>query len=74
MLVMAGPGPHIVQTGPAHEPFDFDGEAATSCKLVAGPVRDLNVIADRSLQIDHRVAALDDASRPTELRPARRHG
>ncbi len=62
-LTIADPGdlPRTVRLDRPHEPFDFDGEATTSCKLVAGPVRDLNVIADRSLQIDHRVAALDDA-------------
>ncbi|WP_395672507.1 HutD family protein [Inquilinus sp.] len=66
-LTIADPGadpgdlPRTVRLDTKHAPFDFDGEAATSCKLVDGPVRDLNVIADRSLQIDHRVAALDDA-------------
>ncbi|WP_343713145.1 HutD family protein [Inquilinus sp.] len=70
-LTIADPGdlPRTVRIDRPHEPFDFDGEAVTSCKLVAGPVRDLNVIADRSLQIDHRVAALDDADAMLEPAP-----
>ncbi|WP_052121682.1 HutD/Ves family protein [Inquilinus limosus] len=70
-LTIADPGdlPRTVRIDRPHEPFDFDGEAATSCRLVAGPVRDLNVIADRSLQIDHRVAALDDADAMLEPAP-----
>ena len=63
------PAPHTVRIDRPHEPFDFDGEAATDCRLIAGPVRDLNVIADRSLQIDHRVAALDDADAMLEPAP-----
>ena len=29
-------------------PFTFDGDATTTCRLLGGPVRDLNVIVDRS--------------------------
>lgn len=70
-LTIAKPGasPRTVRLDRPYEPFDFDGEAATSCRLVAGPVRDLNVIADRSLQIDYRVAALDDADAMLEPAP-----
>ncbi|MGK9171370.1 HutD family protein [Inquilinus limosus] len=70
-LTIAEPGalPRTVRLDRPHEPFDFDGEAATSCKLIAGPVRDLNIIADRSLQIDHRVVALDDADAMLEPAP-----
>jgi environmental stress-induced protein Ves len=74
-LTIAAPGDgaaasaRTVRLDRPHEPFDFDGEAATSCTLIAGPVRDLNVIADRSLQIDHRVAALDDADAMLEPAP-----
>jgi environmental stress-induced protein Ves len=57
----AGAAPNTVRLDRPHQPFDFDGEAATTCRLIGGPVRDLNVIADRALQIDHRVVALDDA-------------
>ncbi|WP_395676851.1 HutD family protein [Inquilinus sp.] len=56
-----GAAPNTVRLDQPHQPFDFDGEAATTCRLIDGPVRDLNVIADRALQIDHRVVALDDA-------------
>lgn len=70
-LTIAKPGapPRTVRIDRPYQPFDFDGEAATSCKLIAGPVRDLNVIADRSLQIDYRVAALDDADAVLEPAP-----
>lgn len=64
-----GAEPRTIRIDRPYEAFDFDGEAATSCTLVAGPVRDLNVIADRSLQIDHRVAALDDADAVLEPAP-----
>jgi environmental stress-induced protein Ves len=60
-ITEAGAAPHTTRLDQPHQPFDFDGEAETSCRLIDGPVRDLNVIAERSLQIDHRVVALDDA-------------
>lgn len=56
-----GAAPRVARIDTVHEPFDFDGEAAIACRLIGGPVRDLNVIAERALQIDHRVVALDDA-------------
>ena len=31
-----------------HQPFAFDGGWKTDCRLLGGPVRDLNVIVDRS--------------------------
>lgn len=68
--IAEGGAPRTVRIDRPYEPFDFDGQAATTCKLIAGPVRDLNVIADRSLQIDHRVAALDDADAVLEPAPA----
>ncbi|MBN8615850.1 MAG: HutD family protein [Deltaproteobacteria bacterium] len=41
----------------AFEPFAFPGEAAIDCTLIDGPVRDLNVMADRARR-DVRVAVL----------------
>lgn len=64
-----GAAARVARVDKVYEPFDFDGEAETSCRLIDGPVRDLNVIADRSLQIDHRVAALDDAEAILEPAP-----
>jgi hypothetical protein len=41
----------------AFEPFAFSGETPIDCTLIDGPVRDLNVMADRA-RMDVRVAVL----------------
>jgi environmental stress-induced protein Ves len=46
----------------AFEPFVFDGGAATTCRLLGGPCRDLNVIVDRA-RASARVAVIEEATR-----------
>jgi len=43
-----------------HQPFAFDGEAITSCRVDGGPSRDLNVMTRRG-RIGAAVVVLDDA-------------
>jgi environmental stress-induced protein Ves len=50
IAVVAGAGMELTVDGVAHalrphEPFAFDGAAATTCRLTGGPVTDLNVIS-----------------------------
>lgn len=51
------------------EPFVFSGDAPTQCRLLDGPVRDLNLMADRSgLRSQMDVVRLDSI-RPVDLPP-----
>jgi len=48
------------------EPFEFAGEAATTCRLIAGPVQDLNLMVRRDA-LPRRLAFVHIAAR-TEAR------
>ncbi len=63
-LEIAGRAPAILDTG--SEPYAFPGEATAQCTLLAGPVRNLNLIYDRAA-CRGTLAALRFAGAP--LRP-----
>ena len=52
--VIAGAGVELVfasgalRLSPDSEPYRFDGEVAPGCRLIAGPTRDLNLMAQQS--------------------------
>jgi environmental stress-induced protein Ves len=55
IAVASGPGMQLAVTGrppvvltPRSEPYAFPGDAATECTLLAGPIRDFNLMTDRA--------------------------
>ena len=49
------------------EPFVFSGDSATECRLLDGPIRDFNLMVDRSSLRSHvKVLLLDAKPRPLE--------
>jgi environmental stress-induced protein Ves len=53
------------------EPFLFSGDAPAACQLVDGPIRDFNLMVDRSALRSHtEVWQLDCMPRPIDLSPA----
>jgi environmental stress-induced protein Ves len=58
-LAIDGRDEHVIDT--PFQAFDFRGEAATSCRLIDGPVQDLNLMSDprsarRRLEFTHIAA------------------
>src|SRR5262249_38485723 len=50
------------------EPFVFSGDAAVDCRLLDGPIRDFNLMVERSSLRSHlAVVALDGSPRPLAL-------
>jgi environmental stress-induced protein Ves len=53
------------------EPFLFSGDAPAECRLIDGPIRDFNLMVDRSvLRSRTEVWHLDSMPRPIDLSPA----
>jgi environmental stress-induced protein Ves len=50
-------------------PADFPGDEAAECRLLRGPVRDVNIMVDRSRRADWRVIAADRAEARLEPSP-----
>jgi len=66
-LTVAGRAP--VEMTPESAPFEFPGEAATTCALLGGPIVDFNLMTERS-SCRGAVAALSCDAGPRELRLA----
>ena len=61
-LTIGGRDEHVIDT--PFQPFDFPGEAATSCRLIGGPVQDLNLMSDprsarRRLEFDQPLVVVE---------------
>jgi uncharacterized protein len=70
LTVLRGAGLELRVDGVAHtiarpyEPFDFDGAAATECRLIDGPVLDINLI-----RADDQAATVEIGRRAQSLGP-----
>ncbi len=54
-------GEQVIDT--PFQPFDFPGDEVTSCRLIAGPVQDLNLMSDRK-STHHRLEFVHIAPGP----------
>ena len=75
ILVIEGPGMELaVGSDPARrldrpfEPFVFSGDTAAECTLINGPVRDFNLMVDRS-SLRSRLEIIQVPTTPLSLKP-----
>jgi environmental stress-induced protein Ves len=73
IMVIAGSGMELVVGGRAvqridrlFEPFVFSGDSATECRLLGGPIRDFNLMVERS-SVQSRLTVLRQAAAPLSL-------
>jgi environmental stress-induced protein Ves len=67
LALRVGTAPETILT-PSSEPFSFSGDAATSARLLGGPILDLNVMTRRG-RARHRVSLLDVGADAVRYRP-----